>query len=258
MNRIRLLSASGLLLASLCVAASGDPQQTTAAQAVLVRVDSVLNAPKDQTQQVELTLIEKDGTERSRTLSMWQKGDETRTVKFLAPADVRNIAFLSLPEDVMYLYLPAFKKVRRIASHVKNQRFAGTDFTYDDMGTIKYSEDYDARFQEVTQESPQNPESLVLVLTPKEGVEKDYGQLKMWVTRATFYPTRTEYYDRGGALWKVMEWREITQVEGYWTASEVEMHDLKAEHRTVMRTRITFDTGLSDDLFTKRFLARSR
>ncbi len=89
-------------------------------------------------------------------------------------------------------------------------------------------------------------------------MEKDYGQLKMWVTRATFYPTRTEYYDRGGALWKVMEWREITQVEGYWTASEVEMHDLQAEHRTVMRTRIPFDTGLSDDLFTKRFLARSR
>ena len=202
MNRIFLLSASGLLLAALCGGASADPQQTAAAPAVLVRVDSVLNAPKDQTQQVELTLIEKDGTERSRTLSMWQKGDETRTVKFVAPADVRNIAFLSLPDDVMYLYLPAFKKVRRIASHVKNQRFAGTDFTYDDMGTIKYSEDYDARFQEETPESPQDqenpappqdPESLVLVLTPKEGVEKDYGKLRMWVGKANSYPTRTEY-----------------------------------------------------------------
>ena len=252
MNRICLLNASGLLLAASCVTAPADPPQTTAAQAVLVRVDSVLNAPKDQTQQVELTLIEKDGTERSRTLSMWQKGDETRTVKFLAPADVRNIAFLSLPGDVMYLYLPAFKKVRRIASHVKNQRFAGTDFTYDDMGTIKYSEDYDARLE------GESPESLVLVLTPKEGVQKDYEQLKMWVTRATFYPTRTEYYDRAGSLWKVMEWREIAQVEGYWTAAEIEMHDLKAEHRTVMRSQSSFDTGLSDDLFTKRYLARSR
>ena len=78
------------------------------------------------------------------------------------------------------------------------------------------------------------------------------------MSRSAFYPTRTEYYDRGGALCKVMEWREISQVEGYWTAQEVEMHDLKAEHRTVMRTRSSFDTGLSDDLFTTRFLSRSR
>jgi len=222
-----------------------------APQDILMRVDGVLNAPQDQTQDVELTLIERDGTRRSRTLKMWQKGDDTRVVKFLTPADVRNIAFLALPDDVMYVYLPAFKKVRRIASHVKNQRFAGTDFTYDDMGTIKYAEDYDARLAEETEDS------FLLVLTPKEGSDKDYGHLEMSVLKERFYPTRIEYYDRGDNLWKVMERREVSQMEGYWTASEIEMNDLKAEHRTVMRlSNVTFDEGLPDSMFTQRFLTR--
>ena len=222
-----------------------------APQEILERVDAVQNAPQDQTQEMELLLIDKNGSERTRTLKMWQKGDETRTVKFLAPADVRNIGFLTLPDDVMYLYLPAFKKVRRLAAHVKNQKFAGTDFTYDDMGTIKYAEDYDARLDEETEES------FVLTLTPKEGVAKDYRRLKMWAQKSSFYPTRIEYYDHADNLWKVMERRKLSKVEGYWTSLEIEMRDIKTEHRTIMRlAKITFDSGLSDAMFTQRFLQR--
>ena len=119
------------------------------------------------------------------------------------------------------------------------------------MGSIKYAEDYDARLVEEIEEA------YVLELTPKEGVEKDYRLLKMWIQKGSFYPTRTEYYDHGNNLWKVMERHEVSQIEGYWTASEIEMQDLKIEHRTIMRlSKITFDTGLSDAMFTERFLQR--
>jgi outer membrane lipoprotein-sorting protein len=253
MRTTRTLCLLGGLLVTilgLCPVA-GAQEASLSPQETLEQVDAVLNAPKDQTQEMGLLLIDKDGSERERVLTMWQKGDDTRTVKFLSPADVRNIGFLSLPDDVMYLYLPAFKKVRRIAAHVKNQKFAGTDFTYDDMGTIKYAEDYDSRLVEETDDA------FVLELTPKEGVDKDYGRLKMWVRKGTFYPTRIEYYDRGDNLWKVMERRKVTQIEGYWTSSQIEMHDLKREHRTVMTlSKITFDTDLPDNMFTQRFLQR--
>lgn len=35
----------------------------------------------------------------------------------------------------MYVYLPAFGKVRRIASHTKDQGFLGLTFSQDDMAT---------------------------------------------------------------------------------------------------------------------------
>jgi len=59
--------------------------------------------------------------------------------RFTAPASQAGIAFLSLPNDVMYMYLPAFGKERRIASSAKNQNFAGTDFSYDDMESVPFS-----------------------------------------------------------------------------------------------------------------------
>jgi len=56
-----------------------------------------------------------------------------------------------------------------------------------------------------------------------------------------------------------MERRELSQMEGYWTASEIEMNDLKAEHRTIMRlSNVTFDEGLPDSVFSQRFLTRGR
>jgi outer membrane lipoprotein-sorting protein len=242
----------GLLVALQTVAPMAWGKEVSPApQEILERVDAVLNAPKDQTQYMELRLIDKNGSERERSLKMWQKGDEMRTVKFLEPADVRNIGFLSLPDDVMYLYLPAFKKVRRIAAHVKNQKFAGTDFTYDDMGTIKYAEDYETCLVE------ESEDMYVLELAPREGVDKDYRRLKMWVQKGTFYPMKIEYYDHGDNLWKVMERRKVSQIDGYWTASEIEMQDHKIEHRTIMvLSKITFDAGLSDAMFTERFLQR--
>ena len=218
---------------------------------VLKKADIVANEPKDQDIKLKMVLIDKDGMEKERQMTMLQKGDQRRMVKFLSPADIKGLGFLDLPDDVMYLYLPAFKKVRRIASHVKNTRFAGTDFTYDDMGSINYADDYDPKMLE------KRAEFYILELTPKEGVEKDYSKLKMWVRTDNFYPAKIEYYSKDGKLWKVMERRQIEEVGAYWTAKEAEMSDLKDEHRTKMIIQeVKFDTGLKDDLFTPRYLRR--
>ena len=218
---------------------------------ILKKSDSVVNAPKDQSLNMKLILIDKDGNERERTANMLQKGSEKRMIKFLSPAEQKGIAFLDLPDDIMYLYLPAFKKIRRIASHVKNEKFAGTDFTYDDMGTINFSEEYEPKLIETTDEN------YILELTPKEGIKKDYSKLRVWIRKDNFYQEKIEYYDKGGKLWKILERRKIEKVDNYWTSKESEMNDLKDEHRTKMiLTEVKFDTGLEDRLFTQRYLKR--
>ena len=122
MRMILSLTATLVLFVVLDSVSVAQAQETSlSAQTILAHMDSVLNAPKDQIYGMELVLIEEDGTERGRMLKMWQKGSEMRLVKFLEPAEVRNVGFLSLPDDVMYIYLPAFKRVRRIAAHVKTR-----------------------------------------------------------------------------------------------------------------------------------------
>ncbi|NOX36055.1 MAG: outer membrane lipoprotein-sorting protein [Calditrichaeota bacterium] len=223
------------------------------ANRILSRVDSVINAPKDQKATMKMILVDKQGNQKIRQAEFMQKGSEKRLLRFTAPADQKGIAFLSLPNDVQYLYMPAFHKVRRIASHVKNTKFAGTDFTYDDLSAFSYSRDFNARLLET------NDQFWVLELTPKPGVEKDYGKLKMWVRRDNYYPVKVEFYDPAGNLWKIMERRQITRVGNYWVAREMEMQDLKEQHRTIIQLDdISFDLNLPDKYFTRRYLKRGK
>lgn len=238
---------------------------------ILTKSDNVVNAPKDQEITLEMILIDKKGKEKKREAKMWQKGSEKRMIKFISPADVKGLGFLDLPEDVMYLYLPAFKKIRRIASHVKNTSFAGTDFTYDDMASINYADEYDPKLIEtkkikglVLMQMEKGKEWVekeldhyLLELIPKKGIKKEYSKLVMWVRKDNFYPVRIEHYDKAGKLWKVMDRKWIEKEGEYWIAKEAEMTDLKKEHRTKMLIiEVKFDQDLKDEFFSQRYLKR--
>lgn len=247
-----ILTIAIVLLALCPFARTVHAEELTALQ-ILTKSDAVVNAPADQEITLEMILIDKAGKEKTREAKMWQKGSDMRMIKFLSPADQKGIGFLDLPDDVMYLYMPAFKKVRRIASHVKNESFAGTDFTYDDMAALNYADDYTPTLLE-----SDDAELYVLELVPKEGIDKDYSKLVMSVRKDNFYQVKIEYYSKDGKLWKVMERKKLEKIDGHWTAREAGMHDLKKNHRTKMViVAVKFDQGLKDDLFTQRYLKRS-
>lgn len=225
-------------------------KQLTALQ-ILEKVDDVINAPKDQDLKIKLILVDKNGKEKIREMSMLQKGSDKRMVKFLSPANQKGIAFLSLPNDIMYLYLPAFKKVRRIASHVKNTKFAGTDFTYEDMEAIRYSEKYNPELMK------KENDSYVLQLTPKKEVKTDYSKLIIWIRSDNFYPFKIKYYNKNRILYKIMLREKIEKVNGYWISKESEMEDLKTKHKTKMCiVNVKFDSGIPEKKFSKRYLNR--
>jgi len=238
-----------LLLVSLCFASLGAEETKLTAIQILQRADDVINAPKDQDLTIKLILIDKKGNEKVREMSMLQKGSDKRLVKFLSPADQKGIAFLSLPDDVMYFYMPAFKKIRRIASHVKNSKFAGTDFTFEDMEAVRYSDKYNPQFIKI------EDNHFLLQLKPKEGIKTDYSKLIMWVSEDNFYITKIEHYNRGDKLFKIMTRDNIEKIGGYWLARESEMQNLKSKHSTKMIIEeVKFDSEFSNDLFTKRNL----
>ena len=231
-------------------AISGTAQDLSALE-IVKKADAVVNAPKDQYLDSKMILINKSGDQKIRKTVMYQKGDEKRLIRFLSPADQKGIGFLSLPNDVNYLYLPAFHKVRKIASHIKNQSFAGTDFSYDDMSSFKYAEEYDIKLLETT------AEHYVLDLVPKPNIKKDYSKLKMWVAKESFYPVKIEHFDKAGNLWKVMTREKVVKKGDYWVSMEMEMKDLKKQHSTkTIIDKIELDSGLSDQVFTKRNLQR--
>jgi outer membrane lipoprotein-sorting protein len=224
--------------------------QLTANQ-VLQKVDDVINGASDQDMRVKTVLIEKNGKESVREMTMLQKGSHMRLVKFLTPADQKGIGLLSLPKDDITLYLPAFQKTRKIASSAKNGKFAGTDFTMEDMEAKKYADKW------IPKILASDKISYTLELTPLPGIKTEYSKLVMTLGTSNFYPTKIEHYDKGGKLIKILNSNRIEKSGKYLVAREVVMSDLRTGTKTKFQVITTkFDSGLTDDKFTERELMK--
>ena len=233
---------------ALILAGSVLSSQAQDANTILKNMDNVLYAPKDMTGTNTIILIDKNGKQETREAYIKQKGNDKRIMRFTAPASQAGIAVLSLPNDVMYLYLPAFGKERRISSSVKNQNFAGTDFSYDDMESKPYVEKYTPKL--INTEG----NAYVLELTPKG--QSDYSKIIVHINKTYFYPEVMEFYDKGNTKIKVAKYT-FKKVGEYWNPVEIEMTNLKKNHTTKMQmSDVKYDTGLSDDEFTVRKLTQ--
>ena len=214
---------------------------------ILKKMDEVMYSAKDMTGKTKIVLIDKADKEKTREANIIQKGNDKRIFRFTEPASQAGIAFLSLPEDVMYLYMPAFGKERRISASIKTQNFAGTDFSYDDMESKLYSEKYTPKLLE------SEGDVYVLELTPISK-KSSYSKLIVKIHNTNYYPTLMEYYDKGNKKVKIAVYNFV-KIGNYWNAEEIFMTDLKKNHKTKMiMSDVVYDQGLSDDDFTVRKL----
>ncbi|MDO9579569.1 MAG: outer membrane lipoprotein-sorting protein [Bacteroidales bacterium] len=243
MKKIKIQS---VVLYGLIVAGSVFSANAQDANTILKKMDDVMYSPKDMTGKNRIVLIDKNGKQETREASILQKGNDKRIFRFTAPASQAGIAVLSLPNDVMYLYLPAFGKERRISTSVKSQNFAGTDFSYDDMEAKPYSDKYTPKLQKT------ESNVFVLELTPKG--QSDYSKIIVNINSTNYYPELMQYYDKGSTKIKEAKYT-FNKVGNYWNAQEIEMTDLKKNHKSKMQmSDVRYDTGLTDDDFTVRKL----
>lgn len=219
-------------------------------QALLEKMDAVMFAAPSQHGTLTLILTDRQGNERTREATVWQQGEDKRLFRFTAPAAEAGIAFLSLPGDVMYLYMPAFGRERRIASHVRNQSFAGTDFSYEDLESGEYGERFHATLIEAGEACYR------LELTPRDGRSSDYSRIMVKIHREHFFPMAMELYDRGGNQVKTATY-SFAKEGPYWYPEEISMTDLRRNHNTRMiMTSVDFDADIDPQVFTVRHLSR--
>jgi outer membrane lipoprotein-sorting protein len=215
--------------------------------------DAVVNAPKDAHILMTMILRDKNGNENKRTSEIYQMGNQKRLIRFLSPADQRGIGFLALPSDIMYLYLPAYHKIRQIAAHVKNQNFAGTDITYEDLSEFELAKAHSV------EKIGEDNKTYTLKLTPADTKGKDYAYLVVHYRKDNFYPVLVEYFNSSGTLIKTIKRTDIVKVKGYWVAKKLIATNLRTNHSTMsIMDKIEFDVGLTDKIFTKRYLMRLR
>jgi outer membrane lipoprotein-sorting protein len=208
---------------------------------------------------LKLTLIETNGTQRERRIQTLSKtvGDNTSTITvFLSPESVRNTRFLSKEANgttEQYIYLPALKRVKRIAASEEGGSFMGSDFSYADMAATTYDTD-----QAVHTIIAEDAKTYTVQSIPNK--KNVYGKNVVVVDKETFLPLRVEFYDLDQrTLLKTLVTEEMGESGGRPIAKVVVMTTVASGHATRLEIlQARYDMPISDNYFTQRFLETGR
>lgn len=212
------------------------------ASAILAKMDKIIFSSRDKQGKVTIILTDMTGKEKVREAQMMQKGRDKKLYRYTKPESQAGIATLSLSNDVMWLYLPAFGKPKKISMLSKDQAFNGTDFSYEDMVTTPYSD----RYTPTLLSSQGN--TYLLKLIPKTD-KSNYSKIFLKVDKVNGYPVSMEFFNRMDKKFKEANYK-YEKVGEYWNAAEVTMKDFEKNHSTrILLQDVKFDQGLSDDLF---------
>ena len=253
---------TGLVFSAVCVpvALAEDPQ----ARAIMEKVDA-RDDGDSQTANMEMILIDKRGSQRVRRIATFRKdkGPDTYLLMFfIHPADVKDTSFLTWDyddpdrDDDQWLYLPALRKTKRIASSDKSGSFMGSDLNYSDM-TDRNLADYDF-FLKKEIEVKGVKAWLIESIPRSKKVIKETGYTKslLIVRQDNYFVIRAVHWIRDGGYIKYIDVKSLAQIGGIWVA--IEMHVTKKKgkqlaHKTILKwDNVKFNQDLSLDLFTIR------
>jgi hypothetical protein len=186
-------------------------------------------------------------------------GKEATVVRFTSPPAISGTGLLV--EDSgqrvndIWLYLPATRRLRRIAGAEKTNWFMGTEFTHEDF------EDYQLPLYEFTRlESTtcaSGPCTQVRAVANDTAERRATGyQAKIYyIDDRTLYPVRIDYIGKDGRVAKVFTATGLRRDGAYWRPRRIEMHNRDNGRRTVMVAQSrTLDGPLKDYRVSKRYL----
>jgi outer membrane lipoprotein-sorting protein len=236
---------------TLAVGLSHAPAQADdAGSKALAAAEAAMNKYKTLYLEYDGTTTETGKADKKIGLNVWIKG-EKRLTEFTAPADLKGTKVLILSPSEMYVYLPAFGKVRRIASHTSDQSAFGMAFAQADLATQKYAGDYD-----VAQDSSGDKE-VKITLTPKSGKTPAYGKIQMTIAKDKNVPTEIKYYNTEGKHVKTETRTGYSCESDVCTPGTLKMVDhTKNLTTTLTRKKIKVNEAINDDTFSKRNLEK--
>lgn len=232
--------------------AQADPK----GNAVLRKYDRKTNAFKDLTLRWTLTVRHQGRKPTEVQFKATTRPQGQRLVELQAPGDIRGMHILVQSADEMYIFLPAYRKARRIAGHVRNQGFQGSGFTYDDMSIGKWGPYYDC--------SLMREDSRVwwIECKAKAGKTPPYPHVKMSIRKDIELVEDIQYLDRHGKTFKTQRFLnyKCRDDNSHCNPTRIRMIEhtrgnLVSEMN--LRGRIIYDKNYPDSIFTVRHLYRS-
>jgi outer membrane lipoprotein-sorting protein len=217
-------------------------------------------AGDDGVAEVTMTLVNSKGKERIREFTMLRLdnedgGNQKYYTYFKKPSDVARTSFMvhksAEGNDQRWIYVPAIDLIRPISADDKNSSFVGSDFSYEDVSGRHWNEDNHTLKGEAEVDGKG---VWIIESAPKE----EYGGFARrlsYIDKVSMLPLKEEYFDKKDILIKLFTAVEIEDFDGITTMSTRKMEDVKGGSHTIVEfSAIEYNQGLTDDIFTERYL----
>lgn len=185
-------------------------------------------------------------------------GNSKVMLRFSAPAEIRGVALLvwnhtGRPADI-WLYTPALARHRRIAQQDRSTKFAGTDFSFEDLEEDDLSQwDYSE-----LQDAEESGEACWRITARRKTVRRSqYDKNWLWISKSRWTPLRMDKW-RDNQVVRRVHLRKLEQRQNIWTPMLVEIADMAERSRTTLQLfSATYDARLPDSLFTLEAMKNS-
>ena len=185
-------------------------------------------------------------------------GRSKAIIRFTEPAEVKGVALLVVnhPDrsSDQWMWTPAIGRDRRIAQQDRSTRFFGTDFSFEDLEERDVDQ-YDFRLD--GEETIDGALCWRIESKPKQTKSSQYTSSRVWIRKDNYVPVQYENYTKDKLVRRLIE-RDIQNIQGIWTARQLEMTDFGRKSRTVLRLEnVRYNVPMKDDDFTVQALRRA-
>lgn len=264
MNDRYLVRIAGLAIVGVMAAASAPGARDQAAPGVDARqiVEEAQKRGQSRSQRYEgvLQTFEAAGKTSEKQWIYERTGSHGRSkviIRFTAPPEVRGVALLIVnhPDRAsdQWMWTPALQRDRRIALQDRSTRFFGTDFSFEDLEERDVDQ-YDYKL--LGEETIDGGKCWKIQSTPKASRSSQYTRSIISIRKDNFAWARVDSYIDNDAV-RRLEYRDIRNVQGIWTARETTMTDFRRGSLTRLALdKIEYNVPLDEADFTVQALRR--
>jgi hypothetical protein len=211
---------------------------------------------RDATLRATLDVTDMDGhsvRKKFQLLRLGSFGNGKILLRFTDPPELRGVALLSVDQPgqppQQWIYTPATERVRSVAPRERSERFAGSDFTYEDIADHSLD---DFIYQPLPAEDTiENHMTYKVLATPVAPDRSQYKYIYYWVAQDVPCILHAEMYGQDGRKVREMHASGLRKVSGIWGARKTEMHSILEGTKSVLTIdEVHLNTGLDGGAFT--------
>lgn len=250
----------GLLIASLLAPA-------VASAKTLEELEHCAKANLPERSSVQRISIEAVDRRGARSVSAatvyWRRFEDGLSrvlLRVTAPDNLRGAGVLMLEKagrNDLFMYLPDYRKVRRVTTRMVGSALFGTDFSHEDFERMQGIVDHGQRaLRPGEHQLHGRPVYVVEETLPRDG-SWAYSRMLLYVDQASCLPLRVEAFDLQDKLRKVIDIEPATirELGGAFVASEIRAEDKQERTHSVLRVEaVEFEVELPENLFSQREL----